>query len=1268
MQATAATPPTDDGGVSVLLDACLNVQRQISTIKNFIFEFCESIERAQNNDDQKKSSSAIGNGEDNYKHVTECITRADGMTGIIESIIDSLHTKTSAKADFKKTLNSFKTQLSRLQVGRRNFLKDCVVAVSILTKLIDDASDVCNKVLEKQKYEIEIQKRQIVRQEKEDITFQSHQQHFMVPSSIVDNFKYDPEMFASTREALEQYGLCTGHDDDYVPASGSSASASGSSASGSSASSSLVSCKTDISIHEFMDLVDDSRAFLQMSGSRDKLEAAKFMLEDSNQDEIRYKRNLILKAIEDFERFNNMSRRETYRISQRCEIWLRSYERRESLQAKQQKKNQRQQRQQQRRQQPPQMGQDDDTDPDYEESDEDDDVDDFVNATIEPDESNGIVLDNSLIPSCRVAVNVGLAWDRDQSRKVALSEVFATNLKMPSFHGAVNTEFLKILNRLVDEGIVFDDTKTPIKPLRLISTDEGIELSESFMNAKALKATTCHVELIWLYEYLQRLAADGMHDGQRVDDAAPPDVAADDKVTKTPCFWQLFTKVNKECAQIMKARTKQKTGKPDSYFDNVFYEILQNPGSNFEARALEAIERQVLEVSKPPSSVIEITEEGFQSEFKGRWCLDNASTLPVESWGAKKIGHVSSLFDGGATKSAQDWLFGTRNVRYCTPESEELILILHMCEIVTLKNKIYSWSFCIEITEITKKSSPKRYKTIHSLPLCDEDGRWDVFAPITLSKVRVIWDRVIEDLENGLLKKNPLKIFGLNVLKAIGDEFQNMDAVQCIINSNGGLLPYYLNTESSDNGYNEYNEFVEKFNKKLLAGVERSSSNNRKELNDLYRKYAIIVDNQNGTKFVNFILDMQQNMMIASNDRFAHCGTGHFYLGINGRRTELGCLQHTTKFENNWKSALKCCGGRVIKTNSDGILTVLAKDLKPVYVTPKSHIQCEQLREVDSSSVTESMNSSASWHSNVSVDLSLYMALRYCYAQAHLFKIAKKSLPSAKKPKIRQEERRQPPLELIDEEDVEPTPLTQSELERLYENELHPLNLVLHAVTIQQRGASQARIAAPSESPARIGVPTTDDESSQVSVSSFGIEARFDPILFTPKQEKKLIGRRINPSSILSAQPEEKTQPLTEMEHFLKYVAENEEEPESKLFTIISGGLNMLSTSDLSASPQSIACHILDLMYGNKQLTTREYKKYKIQILKYIEKFNDLERGGSSTRTRRRRKLARNHRRTQYTNKHKRSSKVTKRATIKHRKSYRKHNRTVKRRKSRRHH
>lgn len=52
--------------------------------------------------------------------------------------------------------------------------------------------------------------------------------------------------------------------------------------------------------------------------------------------------------------------------------------------------------------------------------------------------------------------------------------------------------------------------------------------------------------------------------------------------------------------------------------------------------------------------------------------------------------------------------------------------------------------------------------------------------------------------------------------------------------------------------------------------------------------------------------------------------------------------------------------------------------------------------------------------------------------------------------------------------------------------------------------------------------------------------------------------------------------------------------------------------------------------------------------------------GGSTARTRR--KLHRNHRRTQYTNKHKHSAKSSKRATIKHRKSYRKHNRTIKRR------
>ena len=91
---------------------------------------------------------------------------------------------------------------------------------------------------------------------------------------------------------------------------------------------------------------------------------------------------------------------------------------------------------------------------------------------------------------------------------------------------------------------------------------------------------------------------------------------------------------------------------------------------------------------------------------------------------------------------------------------------------------------------------------------------------------------------------------------------------------------------------------------------------------------------------------------------------------------------------------------------------------------------------------------------------------------------------------------------------------------------------------------------------------------------------------------------------------------------------------------------------------------------------------YNVQFIRDIGDFQEFikslewpgEGGGiigsknkSSTRTRR--KLRRNHRRTQYTNKHKRSSKSTKHATIKHRKSYRKHNRTIKRRKnSRRRH
>ena len=73
----------------------------------------------------------------------------------------------------------------------------------------------------------------------------------------------------------------------------------------------------------------------------------------------------------------------------------------------------------------------------------------------------------------------------------------------------------------------------------------------------------------------------------------------------------------------------------------------------------------------------------------------------------------------------------------------------------------------------------------------------------------------------------------------------------------------------------------------------------------------------------------------------------------------------------------------------------------------------------------------------------------------------------------------------------------------------------------------------------------------------------------------------------------------------------------------------------------------------------------KLELSKLIGRFNEMRpRGGSSTR--RRHKLHHNHRRTQYTNKNKRSSRNTKHTTIKHHKSYRKHNHTVKRRKSRR--
>jgi len=91
----------------------------------------------------------------------------------------------------------------------------------------------------------------------------------------------------------------------------------------------------------------------------------------------------------------------------------------------------------------------------------------------------------------------------------------------------------------------------------------------------------------------------------------------------------------------------------------------------------------------------------------------------------------------------------------------------------------------------------------------------------------------------------------------------------------------------------------------------------------------------------------------------------------------------------------------------------------------------------------------------------------------------------------------------------------------------------------------------------------------------------------------------------------------------------------------------------------------LNKLVGN--LSEESLDENEIKELKsLIRRFNsqDKSKGGSTHTSRSRRR--RNHRRTQYTNKHKRSSKTTNRATIKRSKSYRKHNRTIKHRNTRR--
>ena len=99
---------------------------------------------------------------------------------------------------------------------------------------------------------------------------------------------------------------------------------------------------------------------------------------------------------------------------------------------------------------------------------------------------------------------------------------------------------------------------------------------------------------------------------------------------------------------------------------------------------------------------------------------------------------------------------------------------------------------------------------------------------------------------------------------------------------------------------------------------------------------------------------------------------------------------------------------------------------------------------------------------------------------------------------------------------------------------------------------------------------------------------------------------------------------------------------------------------------QLLAVRINATMTSSQQPVSVKKNNKKIENIKQlIDDFITSQRGGGGFSTHTRSRI-RNHRRTQYTNKHKRSSKSAK-TTIKHRKSYRKHNRTIKRRKSRRH-
>jgi len=963
---------------TILLNVCFDVQKQIYKIKEFMFQFCTAIEREKKQNDQTKGNT---DGDVGTSTVSYCIQQAISMMSqdgeiiklqeMVSKIPDVLKRKDIGSL-IPDALSLFDRLMRQSNNRSRLFLNNCLTGVTKLTAILNYASEKCDQFLANQK------QNQADKERKAMIELKSERLHATAQQDIHANVLVaSQDELVNTRDLLAQYmRQCSDDDTEWKSTSSLSA----------STQSSRFSCDTNISVEEVVELYDDTRMLLQITGDLQALSAALLMAGDiPGGEEHQYKTYLIDRAISGLQIFNNKSRRDTRKINNAAGYWLRSDSisgaqftgnpHAETLQIKQ--------------------GHESESDESYAESSNSSESSwsSAVSNPVDTTEHMGLTLD-VLIPKQRLVVNIERAKEMDRVRKQRLSTVF-NQIKAPNFTGNAKYGFLTILSNLVSQGKVHDSKTDEIKPLKLLIESDGtktVGLSESFMDAKAQKATKFNVTLVWLREYVLRLKVDGMHDAQRASSGGASSGGDEEKESG---FFKIFSKLNKKSAENMASRISD-TNEHSEFVNSPFFGILQNPTSQFETVALRAMEERVLQQKK--RSVITIDKSQFNSEGNGRLCIDNASTLDMSVIGAERLGMFSTLLDGGASNDCLHWMFGPRNCIYYA-EANGTSLTLHICEIVTFKNGVYCINICIEIKERRSLDGSRehRYRTIHTLPLCDVNGKFkETFTPIELNKVCVLWNGIIDDVANGLMQHNALKILGPNVLKAIGDETQLWDTLISGFLKNGGLLPYYLHTKVEDTNWHTYNQFVTKFNEYIIRNnvLPTSSSNSEDELIKLFKRIASDIDSQNGTSHIDFIHSNCMKIILASNDRLNHAGTAHFHLGTMGCSTVLGHLNHTTKYENpHWKSLLTCCQGRVLASSIDGIV-IKACNPQALGVTSNRQTGLDKgLVYPDESSVASGSNSSSIVSRGLSVNLELLVQLpiRRVYARQHAENIAKRN-------------------------------------------------------------------------------------------------------------------------------------------------------------------------------------------------------------------------------------------------------------------------------------